>query len=81
MHAVRLADTGGESEGRVFGLDVVRAFAISSVVLSHGLALLETWAPWLEGVDSALGYVGVEAFFVLSGFLVGSILIDSFVRG
>jgi len=66
---------------RVFGLDALRALAVSLVLAAHcgflflpltGLAPLE---PWLM-----LGHLGVELFFVLSGYLIGGILIDS-VRG
>lgn len=61
----------GESK-RVFGLDVYRAIAITLVVLSHGAAIagpIFNWLPSLPLPD------GVELFFVLSGFLIGTILI------
>lgn len=52
------------SESRVFGLDVVRALAILLVLFSH-----------LVGAFKPLGVLGVELFFVLSGFLVGGIFL------
>ena len=48
----------------IFGLDVVRASAITLVIVSHMVAQLEF-----------LGMLGVELFFVLSGYLVGGIFL------
>ncbi len=59
-------------EKRVYGLDILRAIAILLVVLLHADGFLEktgTTFPWIPLPD------GVELFFVLSGFLIGSILI------
>jgi peptidoglycan/LPS O-acetylase OafA/YrhL len=44
-------------------LDGVRALSVAAVLLYHGGVL------WMQG-----GFLGVEAFFVLSGFLITSIL-------
>lgn len=56
-------------------LDVCRASAILLVLLSHGRRLLLPIFP-----DAQLfkfgGFLGVEIFFVLSGFLIGSIIIE-----
>jgi peptidoglycan/LPS O-acetylase OafA/YrhL len=51
------------------GLDGIRALAIGAVLLYHGGV---TWA--------AGGFLGVEAFFVLSGFLITSLLIAEWRR-
>ena len=51
------------SARRRVGLDVVRAVAISLVLISH----------FVKSVDF-LGVQGVELFFALSGFLIGGIL-------
>lgn len=61
-------------DNRVFGLDLMRAIAIISVVIGHGIMLekADTNFPWIKLMD------GVELFFVLSGFLIGGILIKTF---
>lgn len=61
-------------EKRVFGLDLMRALAIIFVVMTHGFMLdqADTGFPWVRLPD------GVELFFVLSGFLIGTILIRTF---
>lgn len=61
------------SGGRNFGLDLVRALAISWVLLAHSLPL---WPdPNAVRYLRLGGFFGVELFFVLSGLLVGSILL------
>lgn len=62
---------------RTYGLDILRSIAILPVVMSHGGLLLEaadTGFPWIPLPD------GVEIFFVLSGFLIGQILLRSYVE-
>ncbi len=61
---------------RIFGLDFLRAIAVSLVLFSHTLELIipEKWVP---GLMKLTGFLGVELFFVLSGFLIGSILIKT----
>lgn len=61
-------------EKRVFGLDLMRALAIVFVVLSHGALILNSTSkfPFIPLIN------GVELFFVLSGFLIGGILIKTF---
>jgi peptidoglycan/LPS O-acetylase OafA/YrhL len=62
---------------RVFGLDVLRTVAITQVLLGHGLTIYvgQQSKKLLEGF---YGFLGVELFFVLSGFLVGSIALAMF---
>ena len=50
------------------GLDGVRALAVTAVVVFH------LGATWLAG-----GFLGVDVFFTLSGFLITSILLAEFV--
>jgi peptidoglycan/LPS O-acetylase OafA/YrhL len=63
-------------ESRVYGLDIMRALAIIFVVLEHGLMLekANTTFPWVKLIN------GVELFFVLSGFLIGGMLIRIFEK-
>lgn len=59
---------------RVYGLDILRALAIIIVIFAHGGTLLPKKAAELQEyflVD------GVFLFFVLSGFLIGGILIKT----
>jgi peptidoglycan/LPS O-acetylase OafA/YrhL len=60
---------------RVFGLDLLRAAAILSVICAHGFVVLYPHFGSVLGVFGHGGFYGVELFFVLSGFLIGQILI------
>jgi peptidoglycan/LPS O-acetylase OafA/YrhL len=78
--------TGGDDltrDGRILELDGLRGLAILSVVLFHYTAFEGSVPPGtLASVIQRLlmmGWTGVDLFFVLSGFLIGGILID--VRG
>ena len=63
---------------RVFGLDLVRAVAILLVLLSHCGAVFASWTGASFPVALAYGGLsGVEIFFVLSGYLVGRILLQT----
>lgn len=61
---------------RVFGLDVLRAVAVLLVLVGHSSThqYPPHWFGWFWG---AQGTLGVELFYVLSGFLIGHILIRS----
>ncbi|MBC7881129.1 MAG: acyltransferase [Anaerolineae bacterium] len=59
---------------RIFGLDLLRASAISLVLIDHAAPLYEPRPQFLD----VFGFLGVEMFFVLSGFLIGGILIAQF---
>ncbi len=66
------------------GLDVVRSVAIISVLLCHFHWVIQSNERLLEAsrhvwwLFPMLGYYGVDLFFVLSGFLIGRILIRTF---
>ena len=63
---------------RLPGLDLVRAVAITWVMIYHA---------WLFGLDSqdswlvGRGWMGVDLFFVLSGFLIAGQLLRPWARG
>lgn len=51
-------------------IDGLRAIAVISVVVFHA------FPDWLKG-----GFTGVDVFFVISGFLISTILFENFERG
>jgi peptidoglycan/LPS O-acetylase OafA/YrhL len=61
---------------RSAGLDLVRSFAIMMVLVTH---CGESFCYWrgipAPAIVSVWGFYGVELFFVLSGFLIGRLLI------
>lgn len=65
-----------DASERLAGIDLLRALAIVSVMLyhlsSHGVAL----PPSVE-----LGWMGVDLFFVLSGYLIGWQLLGCYATG
>ena len=60
---------------RIYGLDILRAIAILFVVIEHGKHLLPSR---LNILHEIFVFDGVTIFFVLSGFLIGGILIKLF---
>lgn len=64
---------------RNFGLDLFRALAIIFVVMGHGGFML-TDTP-VDGFPYVRLIDGVEMFFVLSGFLIGGILLREIEKG
>ena len=66
------------TDNRVFGLDLMRAVAIVSVVYAHGYSLAGRGDP--DRVAGVSFVDGVTLFFVLSGFLIGRILLRTIDR-
>ena len=64
---------------RIYGLDILRAMAILFVVYAHGSYLLRNVLP--IDLVNILVLDGVAIFFVLSGYLIGGILIKQFDQG
>lgn len=65
-------------EGRNFGLDLIRATAVLLVVVGHCTVVFCSWNHIKPPPALVYGsFVGVELFFVLSGFLVGGLAIDA----
>src|SRR4051812_38616528 len=63
-------------------LDGVRGWACGSVLIAHCLtgivqASPASWVTWFKLHTVFLFLSGVDLFFVLSGFLIGGILLDS----
>jgi len=61
-----------KAQERIFGLDLFRAIAILCVVTVHGGFIIDKAIPGFPGFSVP---DGVELFFVLSGFLIGGMLI------
>lgn len=55
---------------RNFGLDLIRAISIALVIIDHRFDIM-----------FEIGTVGVQIFFILSGFLIGQILLKDFKNG
>lgn len=65
---------------RVFGLDLMRAMAISMVLCSHILWIYNPNDGIIRQLFALFGFLGVEFFFVLSGFLIGKIIYRVFIK-
>ena len=64
---------------RLPGLDLLRAIAIVWVMLFHSWMIGGIGAPFQPVAD--YGWMGVDLFFVLSGYLIGHQLLEPLSRG
>ncbi len=61
-----------QSAPRCHGLDTLRSLAILSVILYHIYTFHDETAPPILAPAAQFGWMGVDLFFVLSGYLIGS---------
>ncbi len=66
-----------QENSRIFGLDILRFLAISFVLIDHTYNYIKPENNTMP-IGFYFGFLGVELFFVLSGFLIGAILIKTF---
>ena len=59
---------------RIPGLDLARAIAICLVVFAHSLWISGNYPESISWLMQLSGTIGVEIFFVISGFLIGKII-------
>jgi peptidoglycan/LPS O-acetylase OafA/YrhL len=69
MSLINSTKTDPYHTGKLFGLDHLRAFAISFVLIYHYRSFGHP--AWVEAVGK-FGWTGVDLFFVLSGFLIST---------
>ncbi len=74
---------GNQLESRIPELDGIRAIAIWMVLLVHVITAFPnpggglSFLPWSVQVAIGHGWLGVDLFFMLSGFLITGVLLDS----
>ena len=67
--------------GHIAGLDSLRGMAVLMVLICHAYYTTVPWATWTGAGGifvhlTGLGTLGVQLFFILSGFLISGILLD-----
>ena len=67
------------SAKRFFGLDFLRALSISLLLFSHSSWIYNS-SGILGKMQDASGFLGVELFIVLSGFLIGGMLYKQYLH-
>lgn len=78
-----LVPAAGMSSTHLVGIDVLRGAAVLAVVVFHGMAYHAPAIEWGSPIANAIygltawGWLGVNLFFVISGFLITGILDDT----
>lgn len=67
------------NKNRILGLDLMRGFPMLNLIYTHGVLIAKNFAN--EKAYVFFSFDGVTLFFVLSGFLVGTILIKTLEKG
>lgn len=75
-----MIETERKPTKRIFGLDLLRVISIALVLCSHTSWIYPPSSSLLAKAVDMCGFFGVELFFVLSGFLIGSIIYKQFLR-
>jgi peptidoglycan/LPS O-acetylase OafA/YrhL len=70
-----------KNQNRIFGLDFMRAAAILMVLVGHCSWIFPENNNIFTALMALSGFLGVEIFFVLSGFLIGRIIYRQFTEG
>jgi peptidoglycan/LPS O-acetylase OafA/YrhL len=67
-------------QNRIFGLDLMRVIAILMVLFGHCVWIIPERDNLFHQLLVLSGFFGVEIFFVLSGFLIGKILYQLYLK-
>ncbi|HUM52796.1 MAG TPA: acyltransferase family protein, partial [Chitinophagales bacterium] len=66
-------------KNRIYGFDIMRAIGILIVVYAHGRSMMQFF-PVFNNFISVIGFWLMDLFFVLSGYLIGMILIKFYEK-
>lgn len=75
-----MIDNQLKEKNKIFGLDLMRVLAIMLVLAAHILWIYHGYSNLFTKAINFSGFIGVELFFVLSGFLIGKSLFRLFLN-